>query len=139
MSDIKNNIFKYENQWYLFKGNQYMNSRLHKIHSAVHTNCPKSYINIQIMRKNHLEPIFNQFERNSQNKCLRNKLHFIYNLQHASHDKQYYLNDKFLPYNSIKSNKVPKGLSDKTDYDTNNKNLSFRIYNAKSFFKERNY
>lgn len=135
MSYIGNDIFKYEHQWCLFKGNEYMNKKLHQINPIVLTNCPKSFIINKNMRKNNLEPIFSQFERDVQNKCFHKKLHYIYNSNHNLNEKRYYLNKKFLPFNSMISNKVSKSILDKAEYNANNRNLSLRIKHAKSFFK----
>ena len=131
MTKNTNDIFKYEKQWQIFKGNEYMSNLLNRMRPKISSTCPKSYIDYQKMPKNHLSSVTKEHERLLQNSILQRKLDLIVNRQIT---KAYYLTDQYRAQSiQAHKNNYRKALEE-SHRSWENKNLYKRITESKSFF-----
>ena len=125
-----NDIFEYEKQWELYKGNKYMSNLLAKTRPKVTCHASKGYLSFIKMPKNHLNNITREHERLLQNSILKKK---IENVTSRQMNKSYFFPEEFLD-DYIKGHlirnrkKIEMGRR-----EIENKNLSRRLSEAKSF------
>lgn len=137
MTNNFNGILEYEKQWELYKGNKYMNGLLAKIKPKVISHCSKGYLSFIKMPRNHLNNITREHERLLQNSILKKK---IENVTYRRMNKSYYLPEE-VREQYIKGHLVCNRKKIEMERrEIENKNLSRRLSEAKSFFYQaKNY
>lgn len=132
MSKKKNDIFEYEKQWQLYKGNEYMYRLLSKMSPKVECNCPKSYLFYQKMSKNNMQDITKKHELMLQNKILKKKLLNSKSTVNIPKDK---ITHSSLMQNSrSRSQRSLNKALEEYHILWENSNMFKRICNSKSFF-----
>lgn len=131
-----NDIFEYEKQWELYKGNKYMSNLLSKMRPKMACHCSKGYLSFIKMPKNHLNNITREHERLLQNKILKKK---IDNVTSRQMNKSYFFpeefrNDYIKGHLLCNRKKIEMGRR-----EIENKNLSRRLSEAKSFLSKANF
>lgn len=132
MSKKKNDMFEYEKQWQLYKGNEYMFRLLSKMSPKVECKCPKSYLYYQKMSKNHMQDITKKHELMLQNKIMKNKLKNSKSTVRSKIDRLTQLS--LMQSTHSRSQRSLNKALEENQILWENSNMFKRISNSKSFF-----
>lgn len=141
MSKRKNDIFEYEKQWKLFKGNEYMFHLLRKMRPKISCKCPKSYLDYQKMPKNTMLGVVKEHDLIIENRRLKRKLHKIQMSKSTinSYIESYPTIQQMHSHLKNSQKTVSKNL-ERNQILLENMNMFRRITESKSFFSAlRNY
>ena len=132
-SSSSGDVFEYEKQWQIFKGNEYMSNLLTKMKPKISCECPQSYISFQKMPKNNMGSHAKEHERLLQNSIHHKKLQNIFKRQIS---EAYVLPDIFKLENILKHRSNYRENIEANQLYNENQHMLKRIIQSKSFFSK---
>ena len=132
-SSSSSDLFEYEKQWQIFKGNEYMSNLLTKMKPKISCDCPQSYLDFQKMPKNNMGNYAKEHERLFQNAIHHKKLRSILNRQISN---AYILPEIFRLENLLKHKSKYKENILANQLYKDNQHMLKRIIQSKSFFSK---